>query len=151
MGPMTTAPAPSGGAVVGSHSSRRLSPEDCRALLGRVSTGHVALSQGALPIVVAVTCALESDGEHLLVRAGHGLTGSVPLKAGVVAFETAGPGNEGNQRWEVIVQGRAELIDEDLAVDLPPQISLVRPELTTALRISTERVTGWCYSGPAQN
>ena len=32
--------------------------------------GHLALSQGALPLVVPVTCAL--DGEDLLVRAGLG-------------------------------------------------------------------------------
>ena len=46
----------------------RLSPERCRTLLGEAKDGYLALSRGALPIVVPVSCAL--DGDSLLVRAG---------------------------------------------------------------------------------
>ena len=50
----------------------RLSPERCRTLLNKAEDGYLALSRGALPIVLAVSCAV--DGESLLVRAGPDLT-----------------------------------------------------------------------------
>ena len=65
-----------------------LSDERCRSLLASASSGHLALSRSALPLVVPVTCVL--DGDALLVRARLGLVGKVPPRPGVVAFETAG-------------------------------------------------------------
>lgn len=121
----------------------RLSAECCRALLGRASSGHLALSQGALPLVVPVTCAL--DGDALVVRAGLGLLGRVPRHPGIVAFETSGTNPDGTWRWEVLVQGRAEVLTELAGVKAPPQLDLVESGLTTALRISMELVTGWQY------
>jgi len=85
------------------------------------------------------------DHDNLLVRAGLGLMGSVPVQPGVVAFETSGVLPGGRERWEVVVQGRAELLDEPVAPVVPPPLPLVRPELTTALLVSLELVSGWCY------
>ena len=62
--------------VGASAGSPRLTAERCRSLLAAASGGHLALSQGALPLVVPVTCAVE--GDNLLVRAGLGLIGKVP-------------------------------------------------------------------------
>ena len=121
----------------------RLSAECCRALLGRASSGHLALSQGALPLVVPVTCTLA--GERLIVRAGLGLLGRVPRHPGIVAFETAGTNPEGIWRWEVLVQGRAEVLTELVGDHAPPQLDLVDSDLTTVLCISMELVTGWQY------
>ena len=120
-----------------------LSDERCRAILASVPSGYLALSQNALPFVVPVTCVL--DGDVLLVRAGLGLLGRVPVKPGVVAFETAGASIDGRSRWEVLVQGHCELTDERVATKSPPQLALVEPSLTTVLRMRVEVVMGWQY------
>jgi hypothetical protein len=125
----------------------RLSTEHCRQLLATAGAGHLALSRGALPLVVAVTCSLH--GDYLLVRVGLGLMGSVPVQPGVVAFEASGPWQDHPGRWEVVVQGRAEVLDEGSAPAVPPPIPLVNAELTVALRVSMELVTGWYYGGHA--
>lgn len=140
---MSAVPGASPFVVLDRDPAPRLSAERCRQLLATAGAGHLALSRGALPLVVAVTCSLDRD--HLLLRVGLGLMGSVPVQPGIVAFETSGALADGKGRWEVVVQGRAELLDEDAALAVPPPIPLVRPELTTALRVSMELVTGWYY------
>lgn len=123
----------------------RLSPERCRTLLARSSSGHLALSQGALPIVVPVTCAV--DGEQLFVRAGLWLGERAPLPE-VVAFETDGTTPGDGCQWEVMVQGRAEASDEGQISNRPPQLTLDDAGLTTVLGIRIEVLRGWQY-GPA--
>ncbi len=125
----------------------RLSRPCCYALLAQASSGHLALSQGALPLVVPVTCAL--DGDRLLVRAGRGLLGRVPSQPGIVAFETAGAKPGTTWRWEVLVQGRAEVVNPAPGDKSPPELALLDNELTTALCISMERVSGWKYGTPS--
>jgi len=122
--------------------ARRLSGERCRALLARSSSGHLALSQGALPLVVPVTYAL--DREQLLVRAGLFLIVRAPLP-GVVAFHTGGTTLGDGCVWEVMVQGRGEVIDDVPAPNCPPQLPLVAADLTTVLRINMDLMTGWQY------
>jgi hypothetical protein len=121
----------------------RLSDECCRSLLASASSGHLALSHSALPLVVPVTCVL--DGDALIVRAQLGLVGKVPREPGVVALETAGASSNGAWRWEVLVQGHCELADEGLTPKSPPQLTLVDPSLTTVLRMRMERLYGWHY------
>jgi uncharacterized protein len=123
-------------------SAERLSADRCRALLARSSFGHLALSQGALPLVVPVTYAL--DGERLLVRAGLFLIAKDPVP-GVVAFGTGGTTRGDGATWEVLVQGRAEVTDEVQAPKSPPQFPLIDGTLTTVLRVSMERLTGWQF------
>jgi hypothetical protein len=96
--------------------------------------------------VVPVTCAV--DGDDLLVRAGLGLIGKVPAQPGVVAFQTEGTSQDGTSWWEVLVQGRAEVLDEGppgAAVKLPPPLPLVDQSVTTSLRIRMELFTGRQY------
>lgn len=129
-------PVPAGG------TTRRLGAERCRTLLAQASSGHLALSQGALPIVVPVTCAI--DDEQLFVRAGLLLEGRAPLP-GVVAFQTGGTTLIDGCMWEVMVQGHAELLDESRISNRPPQLTLVDAGLTTVLRIGIELLRGWHY------
>ena len=123
----------------------RLAADRCRALLGGAVAGHLALSQGALPLVLPVTCAV--DGEYLLVRAGVGLLGRAPFQPGIVAFQTAAGNFDHSGRWEVMVQGRAEVLEGPTGPIMPPGIPLVPDEFTTVLRVSMELVTGWQYGG----
>ena len=67
----------------------RLSPERCRTLLREAKDGYLALSRGALPIVVPVSCALDDDA--LLGAGGAGSLDRVTAQPGVVAFGTTIP------------------------------------------------------------
>ena len=120
----------------------RLSPEGCRTLLQEAKDGYLALSRGALPIVVPVSCAL--DGDSLLVRAGPGSLDRVTTQPGIVAFGTTIPSANGTCRWEVLVQGRAELVCSP-ASDLPPRLALTNPASTTVFRLTLELLSGWEY------
>ena len=145
----------------------RLSPDRCRSLLAEASDGYLALSQGALPVVLPVTCAL--DGESLLVRAGPGLLDRLSSQPGVVAFGTTipsdqgpsdqgpsdqgpsdqgpsdqGPSDHGTCRWEILVQGRAERVCQP-ASSVPPRFPLINNSLTTVFRVTLELLTGWEY------
>ncbi|HTV10335.1 MAG TPA: pyridoxamine 5'-phosphate oxidase family protein [Acidimicrobiales bacterium] len=125
----------------------RLSPQRCRALLAGAVAGHLALSQGALPLVVPVTCAVR--GGYLLVRAGRGWLGRATLDPGIVAFQTASTSFSQDWRWEVAVQGRAEVVS-GLDAEVPPRLCLIDNQETSVLRVSMEIVTGWQYGGPSE-
>ncbi len=120
----------------------RLGPERCRSLLSEATEGYLALSRDALPIVVPVSCALDADS--LLMRAGPGSLDRVTAQPGVVAFGTTIPSTDGTCRWEVLVQGRAELV-RCSASDVPPRLLLTNPALTTVFRLTLELLTGWEY------
>ena len=125
----------------------------CLQLLAGATSGYLALSQGALPLVVPVTCAL--DGGRLLVRAGLGLLGRTSSPPGVVAFHTSVTSPDGGTRWEVLVQGRAEIYaGSSLAMrsgPVPPAPALVAEEATVVLSISIELVTGREYVGTGRH
>jgi hypothetical protein len=108
--------------------------------------GYLALSQGALPVVVPVSCALDADS--LLVRVGPDLVGRVPLQPGIVAFETNMTSLDERSRWEVLVRGRAEVVYDSVASEIPPPLLHVDQRLTAVLRISLELLTGWQYCSP---
>jgi Pyridoxamine 5'-phosphate oxidase len=120
-----------------------LSPERCRTLLREAKDGYLALSRGALPIVLPVSCAL--DGESLLLRAGPGSLDRVTAQPGIVAFGTT-VSSADRCRSEVLVQGRAENV-RDPATDVPPRLPLINSSLTTVFRVTLELLTGWQY-GP---
>jgi nitroimidazol reductase NimA-like FMN-containing flavoprotein (pyridoxamine 5'-phosphate oxidase superfamily) len=122
----------------------RLSPERCLWLLSEAKDGYLALSRDALPIVVPVSCAL--DGESFLVRAGPGSLDRLTVQHGVVAFATSILNVDGTKRWEVLVQGRAEVV-QDPAADVPPRLPLIDSSLTTVFGVTLELLTGWQY-GP---
>jgi hypothetical protein len=108
--------------------------------------GYLASSQGALPIVVPVSCALDDD--FLLVRAGPDLVGRVPLQPGIVAFGTTMTNLDESSRWEVLVRGRAEVERDPRSREIPPRLLHVDQNSTTVLRISLELLTGWQYGSP---
>ena len=138
--------------------AKRVAPEPvpsgrCLQLLANATSGYLALSQGALPLVVPVSCAL--DGGRLLVRAGLGLLGATSSQPGVVAFHTSVTSPDGNTRWEVLVQGRAEFDrGPELAKrarSVPPALALVAEEATVVLSISVELIAGREYVGAGQH
>ncbi|HTT91192.1 MAG TPA: pyridoxamine 5'-phosphate oxidase family protein [Acidimicrobiales bacterium] len=130
-------------AVLGLATPPRLSPERCRSLLAEATDGYLALSRGALPVVLPVTCAL--DGESLLVRAGPGSLDRITPHPGVVAFGTTIPSPDGARRWEVLVQGTAEAVRHPTR-DVPPRFPIISSSLTTVFRVTLDLLTGWEYA-----
>jgi hypothetical protein len=133
---------------------RRLSVDRCLSLLAAARSGHLALSHGALPLAVPVTCAFckpepEQGCGALLVRAGLALWYSSPVRPGVVGFGTSGGDEDGSWRWEVGVQGRAEILRHLEGAGKsrlePPSLPLLADELSTLLHLRVERVEGWEY------
>jgi hypothetical protein len=122
----------------------RLNPERCLSLLREARQGYLALSRAALPIVLPVNCAV--DGGLLLVRVGPGSFDQAAPQPGVVAFGTVIPRTDGAGRWEVLVQGRAELVHHGIS-DIPHKLAFVNNSLTVVFRVTLELVTGWEY-GP---
>ncbi|MGH9104734.1 MAG: pyridoxamine 5'-phosphate oxidase family protein [Acidimicrobiales bacterium] len=125
-------------------ASIRLSPERCRMLLREAREGYLALSRGALPIVLPVSCALA--GESLLLRARPTSFDRLTAQPGVVAFATTILSEDGTARWEVLVQGRAEIVLNP-AADVPQRLPLIDSSQTTVFRVALELQTGWQY-GP---
>lgn len=125
-------------------SSSRLDVTTCRQLLASASNGHLAITQGALPVVAFVTCT--ADGDDLLVRARIGFAGRGAPEPEVVAFETCDISTDRMWAWEVLVQGRAtaEPVGLGVARRSPPQL-FVGDAMSVVLRVSMERVTGWRY------
>jgi Pyridoxamine 5'-phosphate oxidase len=137
---MALSPTPTHGTAAEVATPHRLSTDRCRTVLREATHGYLALSRGALPIVVPVSCAL--DGDSLLVRAGPGSLDQATAQPGVVAFGTIIPSVDGTCRWEVLVQGRAELVCSP-ASDFPPRLALTNPASTTVFRLTLELLTGW--------
>ena len=82
-----------------------LGPEEVRWLIRRRSEGHLALTEGALPVLVPVVYRL--DDHELTVWAGPGLSPRVPDRHEVVAFQTGAQDVVASWAWSVLVQGRA--------------------------------------------
>jgi hypothetical protein len=116
-------------------------------VMSESAAGHLALSQGALPLVVAVTSSL--DGDYLLVRAGLGHIELANFRPGIVAFHTAANGPDHTWRQEVLVRGPGEVLEGEPPAGLaPPPLPVVGTEGTTILRVSMELVTGWQHGTP---
>lgn len=95
-----------------------------------------SLFRRGLPFVVLVACAL--DRGYLLVRAGRGWLAQATFTPGIVAFQTASSSFNQDWRWEVVVQGRAEVLSQAPVPDVPPSPPLIANEMTTVLGISME-------------
>lgn len=86
-------------------SLQLLGLDEVRRLLVRRTEGHLALTEGALPVLVPAVYRLE--GDELTVWAGPGLSPRVPEHHEVVAFEAGACDPQASWAWSVLVQGRA--------------------------------------------
>jgi nitroimidazol reductase NimA-like FMN-containing flavoprotein (pyridoxamine 5'-phosphate oxidase superfamily) len=84
---------------------RLLGRDEVCWLIRRRSDGHLALTEGALPVLVPVVYRLDDD--ELTVWAGPGLSPRVPDRHEVVAFQTGAHDPVSLWAWSVLVQGRA--------------------------------------------
>lgn len=113
-------------------------------MLAHCIAGHLALSQGALPLVVPVSSALRGDRLYVRARLGH--VAPANFRAGIVAFQTAVTSLDQAWRTEVLVRGPADVLEHEPGPELaPPPLAVVGRQATTVLSISLELVTGWQY------
>jgi uncharacterized protein len=118
-----------------------LDRSDCLRLLARGGVGRIAISAGALPMILPVRYAL--DGEHVVLCVGVGSTLDQATRHAVVAFEIDGsdPGGE----WSVSLVGVAHPVPEGDETAHAETLPLPRWWLGQSHRfisMSTEHMTG---------
>jgi nitroimidazol reductase NimA-like FMN-containing flavoprotein (pyridoxamine 5'-phosphate oxidase superfamily) len=91
-----------------------LEKEECLGLLSRPAVGRIALSVGALPVVLPVNFVL-FDGD-ILIRTAPGTKLQAAAANAVVAFEVDQVDPIGHTGWSVMVQGVASEITDDATV-----------------------------------
>jgi uncharacterized protein len=113
--------------------------DECRELLGTQVLGRIAVSIGALPVVVPVLYALTDDHLVITVSANPGLYAA--LANNVVAFEVDHVDLGTHEGWTVLVVGRSR---PALGPSSPPPWSTAPrsrgPE--RLIRISLDRLSG---------
>jgi nitroimidazol reductase NimA-like FMN-containing flavoprotein (pyridoxamine 5'-phosphate oxidase superfamily) len=118
-----------------------LDRSDCLQLVARGSVGRIAVTAGALPMILPVRYTL--DGDRVVLCVGVGSTLDQATHNAVVAFEVDGSDLGGE--WSVSIVGIAQPIPEgdesDRAEGLPlPRWWLGRPHRFVS--VSTEHMTG---------
>src|SRR5579871_1784834 len=120
-----------------------LTHEDCMLLLEHAHLGRVALSVGALPVVLPVNYTL-MDGD-IVVSTVAGSKMDAALANAVVAFEIDGIDPFYHQGWSVLVRGVARVITEPDELARAGSLHL-RPWASPAachyVRIAADVVTG---------
>ena len=134
---------------------QRLSRAECRQLLPGASVGRLAVPAPHFPTLEPVSFAVVEGELIVAVRAGS--AGEAVAAETVVTFEADVLDNRAHQGWSVVVSGRVEELDADVAAVVRPQLKpwpvtgtdrllLIRSE-----RVSGQRVVAWpeWVEGPA--
>lgn len=120
-----------------------LGREECLRLLAGRRLGRIALSSGALPLVLPVYYAM--DGESIVLRAGRETTLGTATTKAVVAFQVDDLDEHHCKGWSVAVTGLAEEVTDPKEVGRLRTIPLDRWGLEDDghfVRISTDIVSG---------
>ena len=126
---------------------------ECLRLLATSPIGRIAVTIGALPVILPVNFLL--DGERILIRTGGGTKLDAATRDAVVAFEADHVDFYSHTGWSVCVTGRAtELRDEGelaRARDLPlahwtqngaSHVVVVSLDLVSGRRLTHDQATG---------
>ena len=117
-------------------------------LLARTPVGRVALSVGALPVILPVYCALYRDAMLLRTVPGAGTDPAAPFDPvgeAVVAFQADAFTAEGAADWSVLVQGVARRLSRDEGSSVSASLDVDWWTLTPdpeVVRIELGRVSG---------
>jgi nitroimidazol reductase NimA-like FMN-containing flavoprotein (pyridoxamine 5'-phosphate oxidase superfamily) len=120
-----------------------LGRDECLQLLAGSSVGRVAVSVGALPVILPVN--FLCDGDRILIRTGEGTKLAAAARDAVVAFEIDHVDPFSHAGWSVCVTGVAREIRDDK--ELTRIAALPLPHWTPngvghVVAISLELVTG---------
>jgi nitroimidazol reductase NimA-like FMN-containing flavoprotein (pyridoxamine 5'-phosphate oxidase superfamily) len=116
--------------------------DECRVLLCTQSVGRIAVSVGALPVILPVNYAVVDD--DIVFLTGDGLKLRAALENTVVAFEVDHLDEALDYGWSVLVVGVAKEVAEAERAGLGP--IRVRPwaggDRTHLVRIHPEMISG---------
>ena len=120
-----------------------LTRDECFELLGRAHVGRIALSIGALPVILPVNFHLLD--RDVIVRSGPGTKMDAALTHAVVAFEVDAFSPLDHTGWSVMVQGLAtEIVDPDelrRAAALPLR-AWADDRINRFIRIRSQEISG---------
>jgi nitroimidazol reductase NimA-like FMN-containing flavoprotein (pyridoxamine 5'-phosphate oxidase superfamily) len=88
-----------------------LDDAECRRLLSGSSFGRLAVTSGALPVILPVNFLL--DGDRILVRTGSGTKLDAAMRDAVVAFEVDNTEPFSHAGWSVCVTGVAREVRDE--------------------------------------
>jgi len=94
---------------------RVLDRAECLRHLGATTFGRIALTVGALPVVLPVNYRLV--GEQIVLRTTPGTKLDTAANASVVAFEIDGVDPVAHTGWSVMVTGTAHVVEDPAALD----------------------------------
>jgi nitroimidazol reductase NimA-like FMN-containing flavoprotein (pyridoxamine 5'-phosphate oxidase superfamily) len=120
-----------------------LDRDECLRLLAGSSVGRVAVSVGALPVILPVN--FLCDGDRILIRTGDGTKLAAAARDAVVAFEVDHIDPFSHAGWSVCVTGVAREIrgEEELVhVAALPLPHWTPNGVSHVMAISLELVTG---------
>ena len=105
------------------HAGLEVLPFDsCLRLLGAVSVGRVGFVAGGEVVVLPVNFVL--DGESVLFRTASGSKLAGAEDGSVVAFEADNYDDITQSGWSVLVNGRAEVVEDDAEIGRLSQLGL---------------------------
>jgi nitroimidazol reductase NimA-like FMN-containing flavoprotein (pyridoxamine 5'-phosphate oxidase superfamily) len=116
---------------------------ECLRLLSGSSLGRVALSIGAVPVILPVNFLLE--GDRILIRTGEGTKLAAAARNAVLAFQVDNADSFGHCGWSVSVTGTSTEITEqdELQRIAPLPIPHWAPNgVGHVIAVSTELVSG---------
>ena len=127
---------------------RHLSQEECLSLLARERLGRVAVSIGALPVILPVNYAVFEGS--VVLRTAPGTKLSAALVGAVVGFEIDGTTSDHASGWSVLVVGHAHEVRDDAMVERLRRVPLASwspDHRDHFVKIPIERVSGRAF-GP---
>jgi uncharacterized protein len=116
---------------------------ECLRLLAGSLLGRVAVSIGALPVILPVNFLL--DGDRILIRTGEGTKLAAAARNAVVAFEVDDVDPFGHSGWSVSVTGTAQEITDREELERITTLPLPHwtpNSVSRVIALSTELVSG---------
>ena len=121
-----------------------LSIEECVDCLGQVPIGRIAITVGALPVILPVNFALVDDSIYFRTVPGTKLAAAT--SRAVVAFEVDSYESGGQAGWSVLVQGMARIVNDGPTLDRISQAKLdawaLPDEADHVVRVEMSTITG---------
>jgi nitroimidazol reductase NimA-like FMN-containing flavoprotein (pyridoxamine 5'-phosphate oxidase superfamily) len=120
-----------------------LSRNECMALLGSRTVGRIAITAGALPVILPVNFVLID--EHIVIRTGRGTKLDAATRNTVVAFEVDDFEFEDETGWSVVLTGVARELtapDEIATVSASPPARWAPGSAGRYIAISTDMISG---------
>jgi nitroimidazol reductase NimA-like FMN-containing flavoprotein (pyridoxamine 5'-phosphate oxidase superfamily) len=119
-----------------------LERSECMHLLARTAIGRIAVSSGALPVILPVNFLLDDD--RILIRTSAGTKLAAALANAVVAFEIDDVDTFSHTGWSVAVTGFAREITgpDDLARIRALPLAHWAPTDGHVIAVSTDVISG---------